>query len=187
MQPFLRVESDNFHVTKNSRKFGSKRALSHRRLDATLKAPSELSPRWGGGASPNSGDRPDGRCSAHPKPKSAAQQIADGREMPTVLVLPPPWGDIRLRLPIWPDRFSHSGNIASRCRTSVLAPTRANKVHHVSHVLIRQARGEAWHRKLRRRTLGSRCARTVQDDRDQRDRLSRLDDASARYSVSRPE
>src|SRR6266404_2646094 len=48
MQPFLRVESDNFHVTKNSRKFGSKRALSHRRLDATLKAPSELSPRWGG-------------------------------------------------------------------------------------------------------------------------------------------
>src|SRR5258705_5915307 len=89
MQPFLRVESDNLHVTKNSRKFGSKRALSHRRLDATLKAPSELSPRWGGRASPNSGDRPDGRCSADPKPKSAAQQIADGREMPTVPVLPP--------------------------------------------------------------------------------------------------
>src|SRR5258705_3808163 len=138
MQPFLRVESDNFHVTKNSRKFGSKRALSHRRLDATLKAPSELSPRWGGRASPNSGDRPDGRCSADPKPKSAAQQIADGREMPTVPVLPPHRGDIRLRLPIWPDRFSHSGNIASRCLTNVVAATQANEVHNTRTLLLRK-------------------------------------------------
>ena len=30
-----------------------------------------------------------GRCSADPKPKSPAQEIADGREMPTVPVLSP--------------------------------------------------------------------------------------------------
>src|SRR5258705_12645994 len=107
MQPFLRVESDNFHVTKNSRKFGPKRALSHRRLDATLKAPSELSPRWGARLAEFGGST-DGRCSADPKPKSAAQQIADGREMPTVPVLPPiggisdcdyPFGRIAFRTP----------------------------------------------------------------------------------------
>src|SRR5208283_5441811 len=66
-----------------------------------------------------------------------------------------------------------------RDRRSTVAPTCANKIHHLRHVLIREPPVKPGHRELRRCASRARRLRPVQDDGDEGVRVSRLYDRVA--------
>src|SRR5580658_7137244 len=76
-------------------------------------------------------------------------------------------------------RLADLGHVGGRGRCSTVAPTRANKLHDIRHIFIREPPGKAGHRELRRCASRARRLRPVQDDGDERPRVIRLYDRVA--------